>query len=150
MDRHTVAAAELYSCERDIFVYSSHLIMLNCNCMSIMSRLDFYQLISLNKELSWFLCCQLQKVSLTTVLTKPKSINHHSLNYRKCSLQDCTLILKFSCSYTFLAGNTHVIFFYFKFLASVHFCSWFIHCPKILAKGFIFYFIYIWSWDIFF
>lgn len=83
------------------------------------------------------------------VLTKPKSIHHRSLNYRKCSFQHCTLILKFSCSYTFLAGDTHVIFFCFKFLASAHFCSWFIHCPKILAKGFIFYFIYIWSWDFF-
>lgn len=84
------------------------------------------------------------------VLTKPKYIHHCSLNYRKCSFQHCTLILKFSCSYTFLAGDTHVIFFCFKFLASAHFCSWFIHCPKILAKGFIFYFIYIWSWDLFF
>lgn len=44
--------------------------------MSVMARLDFYQLLFLNKGLSWFLCCQLQKVSLTTVLTKPKSIHH--------------------------------------------------------------------------
>lgn len=138
-------SAELYSCEGDIFVYFSPLITLNGNCMSTVSRLDFYQLIFLNKGLSWFLHCQLQKASLTTVLTKPKSIHHRSLNYRKCSLQDCTLILKFSCSYTFLAGDTHVIFFHFRFLASAHFCSWFIHCPKILAMGFIFYFIYIWS-----
>lgn len=115
-----------------------------------MSRLDFYQLVFLNKGLSWFLCCQLQKVSLTTALTKPKSIHHRSLNYRKCSLQDCTLILKFCCSYTFLAGDTHVIFFCFIFLASAHFfCSWFIHCPKVLAKGFIFYFICIWSSNFF-
>lgn len=134
----------------DSFVYFSPLVKQNYNCMSVMSRLDFYQLVFLNKGLSWFLCCQLQKVSLTTALTKPKSIHHRSLNYRKCSLQDCTLILKFCCSYTFLAGDTHVIFFCFIFLASAHFfCSWFIHCPKVLAKGFIFYFICIWSSNFF-
>lgn len=134
----------------DVFVYFSPLVKQNYNCMSVMSRLDFYQLVFLNKGLSWFLCCQLQKVSLTTALTKPKSIHHRSLNYRKCSLQDCTLILKFSCSYTFLAGDTHVIFFCFIFLASAHFfCSWFIHCPKVLAEGFIFYFICIWSSNFF-
>lgn len=87
MDRHTLGAAELYSRERDCLFLSLNITELQ---QHVCSGLTFTSSFSWTKGLSKFLYCQLQKVSLTRMLTKPKSIHHRSLNYRKCSLQDYT------------------------------------------------------------